>query len=136
MDGVVLTPLGRIPTGKGDVMHAVKATDNGFCGFGEVYFTEIYPHQVKGWKRHKRLTLNLVVVSGEVRFHIYNEQTGERQTVDLSPEKNYQRLTLQPMLWMAFEGIGEHTALLMDLIPEAHDPQEAETKELTWQRLS
>ncbi len=136
MDGVVLTPLKRIPTGKGDVMHAIKTTDNGFCGFGEVYFTEIFAHQTKGWKRHKRLTLNLVVVSGEVRFYIYNEQTGERQTIDLSAEKNYQRLTLQPMLWMAFEGLGEQKSILMDLIAEPHDTAEAETRDLSWQKLS
>jgi len=136
MDGVVLTPLKKIPTGKGDVMHAMKATDSGFCGFGEVYFTQIYPHQVKGWKRHKKMVLNLVVVSGEIRFHICNEQTGERQTIDLSAENNYQRLTLQPMLWMAFEGLGQQTALLMDLIPEPHDPSEAETRDLSWQKLS
>jgi len=40
------------------------------------------------------------------------------------------------MLWMAFEGLGQQTALLMDLIPEPHDPSEAETRDLSWQKLS
>ena len=136
MDGVTLTPLKRIPTGKGDVMHAMKVTDDGFYGFGEVYFTEVYAGQTKGWKQHKRLTLNLVVVAGEIRFHIYNETTKEYQRVDLSPDKNYQRLTLRPMLWLAFEGLGDKTSLLMDIINEPHDPTEAETKDLSWVPLS
>ena len=43
MDGVTLTPLRRIPLEKGDVMHALKATDDSFTGFGEAYFTQIQP---------------------------------------------------------------------------------------------
>lgn len=129
MQGVMLTPLRRIATGKGDVLHAIKAVDPGYEGFGEVYFSEVYAGQKKGWKRHNRMVLNLVVVVGSIRFYLRNEQ-GEEMQVTLSPENNYQRLTVAPGIWMAFEGMSESTSILMDLIPEAHDPQEADKKEL------
>lgn len=129
MDGVTLTPLKRISTGKGDVLHAMKATDPGYCGFGEVYFSEVYEGQRKGWKRHNRMTLNLVVVKGAIRFIIVNDKTGEKEEIILSPDSNYARLTVAPGLWMAFEGVAEGISLLMDIIPEPHDPSEADRRD-------
>lgn len=129
MDGVKVTPLKRIATGKGDVLHAMKATDEGYCGFGEVYFSEVYCGQRKGWKRHNRMTLNLVVVKGAIRFIIVNDKTYEREEVVLSPDGNYARLTVAPGLWMAFEGVAEGVSLLMDLIPEPHDPEESDRRD-------
>lgn len=135
MEGVTLTPLKRIHTPKGDVLHALKATDDSYMGFGEAYFSEVLPNERKGWKRHKRMTLNLVVIQGAVRFLIYDDRQnsktrGETFEVVLSPDDNYQRLTVAPDLWMAFEGVAAMPSLLLDIIPEPHDPTEAETREI------
>lgn len=137
IDGVSLHPLRQINVPKGDLWHAFKATDEGFAGFGEAYFTQIEPHQVKGWKRHNRCVLNLVVVVGAVKFVIYDDRPdsltqGHFYEVTLSPKDNYQRLTVAPGLWMAFAGADStQTSMLMDLIPEVHDPSEGDRKELT-----
>ena len=136
IEGVSLHPLRQISVPKGDLWHAFKVTDEGYVGFGEAYFTQIAPHQVKGWKRHNRYTLNLVVVFGAVKFVIHDNRedsstNGEFQEVILSPDSNYQRLTVAPGLWMAFAGAdSEKTSMLMDLIPEIHDPSESDRKEL------
>ena len=140
IEGVIVTPLRCIATPKGDVLHAMKRTDEGFAGFGEVYFSEVFFGDVKGWKRHNRMTLNLVVVHGTIRFIIYDDREGSAtkgcyQEVYLSPNDadSYCRLTVAPGLWMAFEGCDENkgTSLLMDLIPEIHDPAEADRCELS-----
>ena len=126
MDGVTLTPLRRIPLENGDVLHGMKATEDSFCGFGEAYFTQIRPGCTKGWKRHNRMTLNLVVVHGAVKFVIYDDQKQCFEEVILSPDSNYQRLTVAPGLWMAFHGVGDEVSTVMDIIPEPHDPTEAD----------
>ena len=131
MDGVILTPLRRIPSEKGDVLHGMKATETTFSGFGEAYFTQILPGCTKGWKKHNRMTLNLVVIHGIVKFVIYDEQRKCFEEITLSPESNYQRLTLAPGLWMAFHGLGEEISTVMDIIPEPHDPAEADNIELS-----
>ena len=41
IDGVSLHPLRQISVPNGDLWHALKATDDGFVGFGEAYFTQI-----------------------------------------------------------------------------------------------
>lgn len=135
IEGVFLHPLKQISVPKGDLWHAFKVSDEGFVGFGEAYFTQIEPHQVKGWKRHNRYVLNIVVIVGAVKFVIYDDRVnsvtkGQFEEVVLSPTDNYQRLTIAPGLWMAFVGVSEQTNMLMDLIPELHNPEEADRKEL------
>ena len=64
LDGVMITPLKIIQVPGGDVSHGMKISDPGFAGFGEVYFSNIEPGVVKAWKRHRKMTLNLVVTVG------------------------------------------------------------------------
>lgn len=131
MDGVTLTPLKRIALEKGDVLHALKACEESFAGFGEAYFTHIKQGCTKGWKRHNRMTLNLVVVTGKVKFVVYDDKHKEFEEIILSPDDNYQRLTLAPGLWMAFHGMADGVSIVMDIIPEPHDPTEADNQDLT-----
>ena len=60
-DGVLLTPLKIIEREQGNVMHALKNSDAGFDGFGEAYFTFVNNGVIKGWKKHREMTLNLIV---------------------------------------------------------------------------
>jgi dTDP-4-dehydrorhamnose 3,5-epimerase len=135
MKGISLHPLKRIIVPKGDVLQGLKTTDEGYAGFGEVYFSRINAGEVKGWKRHKRMVLNIVVVSGEIKFVIHDdrqnsETQGQFAEFVLSPEHNYQRLTVSPGLWVAFQGMGKEVSMLMNIIPELHDPGEVDSKEL------
>lgn len=135
IEGVQLHSLKQIAVPKGDVWHAFKCTDEGFAGFGEAYFSHIDAGQVKGWKRHNRYTLNLVVVKGAIRFVLFDDRDGsvtkgQFTEFTLSPKDNYQRLTVAPGLWMAFQGVSEEQAMLIDLIPELHTPDESDKKEL------
>lgn len=135
IEGVNLHPLKQIALPKGDLWHAFKATDDGFVSFGEAYFTQVKFGETKGWKRHNRYTLNLVVLQGEIRFIIYDDREGSAtkgqfETINLSPSANYQRLTIAPGLWMAFSGMNKGVNMLMDLIPEVHDSEESDKKEL------
>ena len=130
--GVVLTPLKIIEGALGDVMHGLQASDSSFHGFGEVYFSTVNSGAIKSWRRHREMILNLFVPQGEIRFVLCDDRhDGEPmfQEVFLSL-KNYQRLTIPPMIWIAFQGISSGTNLLMDLINLPHDDDESEKKAL------
>ena len=128
MDGVILTPLKQIHNPKGDIFHAMKKSDAGFDGFGEAYFSTINLDDIKGWKKHTKMTLNVVVPLGEIEFVIYDEKKGEFLSVKLS-QKNYQRLTVKAGLWMAFRGLAK-SSMLLNLASIEHDPSEAVALEL------
>lgn len=119
--GVLLTPLKQIFHPKGDIYHAMKKSDIGFSGFGEAYFSTIHKGDIKGWKKHTQMTLNLVVPVGEIEFVVYDGN--DFFSTKLS-QTNYQRLTVAPDLWVAFRGVGE-TNMLLNLANMEHDPSEA-----------
>ena len=124
IEGIELHPMKHIAVPKGDIFHAIHCTDEGYDGM------------VKGWKRHNRMVLNIVVPVGAVKFVVYDDREGSKtkgqfEEIILSPKDNYQRLTVQPGLWMAFAGAGEGTSMLMDIIPEVHDDSEASRVDLS-----
>ena len=98
IEGVILTPLKKIYHPKGDVFHGMKKSDKGYVSFGEVYFSTIKNGEIKGWTRHKKMFMNLVVPVGKVVFIVYDDRQksksrGNSLIIELSPD-NYQRLTL------------------------------------------
>lgn len=123
MDGIILTPLKRINHPKGDIFHAMKKTDLGFEGFGEAYFSIINEREIKGWKKHTSMTLNLIVPVGEIEFVVYNQDSNEFFSVVLS-STNYQRLTVKPNFWLAFRGIASYN-ILLNIASIEHDPNES-----------
>lgn len=123
MDGVILAPLKQIYNPKGDIFHAMKQSDYGFCGFGEAYFSTINEKEIKGWKKHNQMVLNIVVCLGEIKFVIYDDIKHEFFSVNLSHE-NYQRLTIKNGLWMAFCGLGKNN-MLLNIASIEHDPNES-----------
>ena len=134
IEGLILTPLKRIYHPKGDVFHGLKKSDAEFSSFGEVYFSTINDGEIKGWNKHKMMTLNLVVPFGEVTFVIYDDREkssskGEFFKVTLS-QTNYQRLTVPPGLWLAFRGNGNNTNLILNIANMEHDPNEIDRLDL------
>lgn len=124
MKGVSITHLKQIHHPKGDIYHALKSSENTFCGFGEAYFSSIKTGEVKGWKQHKRMTMNLIVPVGEIEFFIHDEKQAKTKTFLIGLE-NFCRLTISPGLWVAFKGGASSLNLLLNIASIEHDPAEA-----------
>jgi dTDP-4-dehydrorhamnose 3,5-epimerase len=122
--GAIVTPLRRIYNPKGDVFHGLKASEDSFKGFGEAYFSSVNSGVIKGWKRHREMTLNLIVPAGTIEFHLCSEDGSNGESVRLGNSR-YARLTVPPGIWMAFRGIGEGLNLLLNVASIPHDPDEA-----------
>jgi dTDP-4-dehydrorhamnose 3,5-epimerase len=124
LNSIQVTPLSRISTTGGDVMHAMKKTDVGFAGFGEAYFSWVGSHAVKAWKCHTRMTMNLVVPVGRVKFVFFAPgDTHFREEV--IGDERYARLTVPPGIWFGFQGLSAHQSLVMNLASIEHDPAES-----------
>lgn len=130
MDQIKIASLKKVHHPKGDIFHGMKASDEGFSGFGEAYFSSIKCDEIKGWKKHHKMVLNLIVPVGVIEFVIYDDRDNsphkdEFTSVILSPE-NYKRLTIPSGLWVAFRGIGKEQNLLLNIASIEHDANEAE----------
>ena len=130
-ESVFITPLKRIYHPKGDLFHALKKSDPGFGGFGEAYFTTIHQGETKGWKRHSRMYMNLIVPVGMVRFFIHDERDGTTIAYDIGCD-NFGRLSVPPGLWIAFTGLGGGLNLILNIASTEHDPKEAESAPLDY----
>jgi dTDP-4-dehydrorhamnose 3,5-epimerase len=135
IDGVVVTPLKVVHVAGGDVFHAVKKGDPGFAGFGEAYFSTIGQGVIKPWKRHRQMTLNLVVISGLIRFVVHDDRPaslscGRTGEFRVGLPDAYGRLTIAPGLWMAFQGIGQGTNILLNVADIPHDPTETDRSDI------
>ena len=129
---VVITNLDVIPTPGGNVMHAIKDTSEGFMGFEEAYFSLIDKDAVKAWKRHKTMTLNLVVPLGEIKFVLFDDRDVSKmqfQEIILSLD-NYCRLTVPPMIWIGFQGLISERSILLNISNIKHNPEEIDRLEI------
>jgi dTDP-4-dehydrorhamnose 3,5-epimerase len=129
---IVVTHLDVIDTLSGNVMHGMKETSAGYAGFGEAYFSQVDKGAIKAWKRHKKMTLNLVVPLGTIKFVLFDDRevsSTQFQEVIISKD-NYCRLTLPPMVWMGFQGLSNGRSMLLNIANIEHDPSEVDRLEI------
>ncbi len=128
IEGVIITPLRRIPDDRGRIMHIMKSSDPDFHQFGEVYMSTVYPGVVKGWHIHDDMTLNYVVVKGMIKFALYDDRpespTFQKLQEVCFGEHNYVRVTVPPRVWNGFMGIGTEEAMVINFTDIPHDPNE------------
>jgi dTDP-4-dehydrorhamnose 3,5-epimerase len=113
IEGLVVTPLRRIPDERGAVLHMLREDSPGFERFGEIYFSTVYPGVVKGWHLHHEMTLNYAVPVGMVKLVCYGELS-------------YSLVTIPPLVWNGFKGEGTTPALVANCSTIAHRPDEIE----------
>lgn len=128
IDGVTLTPLKQIFDERGKVMHMLRADSPIFSSFGEIYFSCTYPGAIKAWHLHKQMTLNYAAIYGEIKCVLYDDRPDSKtrgcvEEYFLSPE-NYYLLTVPPLVWNGWKGLGEHTSIVANCASIAHDPDE------------
>lgn len=119
-------PLKQIPNKGGDVWHALRSSGEGFRGFGEAYFSWVEPDAVKAWKRHRRMTLNLVVPVGCVRFVFASLSSPVEFREEEIGGPRYARLTVPSGMWFGFQGRSPQPSLVLSVADLEHDPEEVD----------
>ena len=130
LDEIIVSPLKKIPTKGGDILHALREFDPGYNGFGEVYFSFVEKGAIKAWKCHQRMTLNLVVPIGEISFVFHLPDGKNSFRSEIIGKSRYSRLTVPAGIWFGFQGNSNGDSLLMNLADITHDPDEVLHKEL------
>jgi len=133
IDGVVVSPLARIADERGTILHMLRADAPHFLGFGEIYFSTVYPGAIKGWHIHHTMTLNYAVPVGRIKLVLYDDRPAAPSRGVLEEhflgEDNYVLITVPPMVWNGFKGIGTSTAVVANCASIPHDPSEIERRD-------
>lgn len=134
IEGVKITPLKQIFDERGKVMHMLRTDSDVFQQFGEIYFSCTNPGAVKAWHLHKEMTLNYAVIFGEIKCVLYDDRPDSKtrgliEEYFLSPE-NYYLITVPPLIWNGFKGIGDKVSIVANCATIPHDPNEIERKSI------
>src|SRR5215210_1026526 len=124
IEGVRVIPLRRIADERGAVLHMLRADAEGFERFGEIYFSLIYPGVVKGWHLHRQMTLNYAVPVGMVKLVCFDDREGSSTRGQVAEmhvgELNYCLVTIPPLVWNGFKGVGAAPALVANCATMPH----------------
>ena len=128
ISGVKITPLKQIIDERGKVMLMMRNDDTYFKKFGEIYFSCTHPGVVKAWHMHKKMTLNYAIISGQLKIVLFDDRKksstkGAIQEIYMSTE-NYFLLSVPPLVWNGFKGIGTETSIVANCSDIPHDPGE------------
>jgi dTDP-4-dehydrorhamnose 3,5-epimerase len=130
IEGVAVRALRQIPDERGKVMHMLRVDDPHFERFGEIYFSVVNPGAIKGWHRHRDMTLNYAVVQGAIKLVLFDDRSGSRsrgEVMELFPgEANYCLVTVPPLVWNGFKGIGVTPAIVANCATVPHSRDEIE----------
>lgn len=130
IDGVFVRPLRRIPDQRGTVFHMLRADDAHFRAFGEIYFSSVYPGVVKAWHLHKEMTLNYAVPVGTIQLVLFDDREGSPTRGQLMElfvgEAHYALVTVPPLVWNGFKGVGTERALVANCATIPHRADEIE----------
>ena len=126
IDGVQVIPLRRIPDERGTIYHMLRSDDPHFVQFGEIYFTSVYAGVVKGWHKHRDMTLNYACIFGRVKLALYDDRpdsatVGALMEVFLGPDQ-HSLVTIAPGIWTGFKGMTEPFAIVANCCTHPHDP--------------
>ncbi len=127
INGLLITDLMKFDNDKGDVCHGLRHNDVGFHGFEEIYFSNIKTGAIKAWKMHKKMTLNLIVPVGDVRFNFIeldnHKVIKDRFEITIG-ESNYRRITVPPLIIFGFKGISKNINVVTNVSSHIHDDNE------------
>ena len=128
IEGVIITPLKQIFDERGKVMHMMRNDSDIFKEFGEIYFSCTNPGAIKAWHLHKKMTLNYAVVHGQIKCVLYDDRPDSKtygciEELFLSTE-NYSLVTVPPLVWNGFKGVGTIPSIVANCASIPHDPNE------------
>ncbi len=131
IDGVMIKKLTVIADERGRLMEILRADDEMFAGFGQVYMTTAYPGVVKGWHYHKRQSDNMAVVRGMMKIVLYDGREGSKTRGDIDEYfagvHNPILVHIPPLVFHGFKCISTVEAIVVNTPTEAYnyrDPDE------------
>jgi dTDP-4-dehydrorhamnose 3,5-epimerase len=136
IDGVKIKKLIPIPDERGMVMEILRADDEIFEKFGQIYITTAYPGVVKAWHYHKIQADNFAVIYGMVKLVLYdpreNSPTKGQINEIFMGLRNPILVHIPPMVYHGFKGISEQEAIMINIPTEVYNRTQPDEYRLPW----
>ena len=125
IEGVRLKELKPIPDERGRVMEILRADDELFEKFGQVYMTTAYPGVVKAWHYHKAQTDNMIVIKGMMKVVLYDARKDSPTYGQVNEfflgEHNFKLIQIPKMVYHGFKCMGQEEATVINIPTELYN---------------
>ncbi len=125
IDGVETKKLRVIPDERGRLMEILRADDELFSKFGQVYMTAAYPGVVKGWHYHKKQTDHFAVISGMIKLVLYDGRKDSPTKGEINEfflgEHNPMLVKIPQLVSHGFKCISQQEAVCINVPTEVYD---------------
>jgi len=136
IDGVVLKKLRVIPDERGYLMEMLRADEEIFEKFGQVYLTTVYPGVVKGWHYHRLQTDYIVCIFGMIKLVLYDTRPSSPSYGEVNEffigEQNPALVKIPPLVYHGFKGISPQAALIVNVVTEPYNYENPDEFRIPW----
>ena len=127
IQGVTVKKLKPIADERGRVMEILRADDEIFRKFGQVYITTAYPGVVKGWHHHKVQTDYFTCVVGMMKLVLVDTRDASATKGEVNEffigVHNPILVVIPPGILHGFKCIGEIEAMVVNCPTEPYNPK-------------
>ncbi len=129
IDGVKIVEKRIIRDQRGAIYHMLRSDDPEFSKFGEIYFSEVRNGIVKGWHFHTLMSLNYLLISGEILLVLFDDREdsptrGSYNEIQLKEADQNKLVQIPPLVWNGFKGVAEPRSIVANCSDIPHDPDE------------
>ena len=125
IEGVKVKELRVIPDDRGRLMEILRADDEMFSQFGQVYLTTTLPGVVKAWHCHHKQDDNVCCVSGMIKLAVYDDRRDSPtfgQVNEFYLGEHSPRLVHIPaFLYHGWKCVSPGEALIINTVTRAYD---------------
>ncbi len=125
IDGVKTKKLRVIPDERGRLMEILRADDEMFRKFGQVYITTVYPGVTKAWHYHRVQYDNMTCVHGTAKLVLYDARKDSKTFGEVNEffigEHNPMIVQFPPGVYHGFKGVGQREAIIVNMPTEVYD---------------
>lgn len=126
--GVEFLPKKIIQDGRGAVLHYLRADSKNLNFIKEIYFSTINPGFFKGWKKHLKMSQNLIVPIGSVEFILIDDRPDSRTKGTLNriliDNSHYGVLHIPNNVWYGFKCISKSPSLISNVVDHLFEESE------------
>ena len=126
--GVRTKVLKPIADERGRLMEILRADDEVFEAFGQVYITTAYPGVTKAWHYHSKQTDFFTAVSGMMKLVLHDGREDSSTKGEVNEffigEHNPMLVTIPPGVAHGFKCIGEHEAIVVNVPTRPYNASE------------
>ncbi len=136
IDGVWVKDLRVIPDERGRLQEILRADDDGFKKFGQVYVSTTYPGVVKAWHLHKVQDDNFCCVRGMVKLVLYDSRddspTKGTVTEYFIGEHNPQLVRVPAGVHHGWKCISEEESIVVNIPSEPYHRESPDEYRAPW----